>query len=187
MFNNPRWWLFHWEPFFEMDLLVTLKTSLLLQSRYFVFWPDPPPPTTAAGDRFDRSRGRSIESIDSIDSIIFRSLAKFLKNRSRRDDRFRQKIVKIRAILAIFRPFEDFGDFRFDRFDIFFDSIDTEPNDRWGPPWYWDDAKGGMTDPPSREEDPLMTPLPISDSAGEEELDEKAIRNTRDAPSVIGF
>ena len=59
---------------------------------------------------------------------------KFLKNRSRRDDRFRQKIVKIRAILAIFRPFEDFGDFRFDRFDIFFDSIDTEPNDRWGPP-----------------------------------------------------
>ena len=90
---------------------------------------------TAAGDRFDRSRGRSIESIDSIDSIIFRSLAKFLKNRSRRDDRFRQKIVKIRAILAIFRPFEDFGDFRFDRFDIFFDSIDTEPNDRWGPPW----------------------------------------------------
>ena len=89
---------------------------------------------TAAGDRFDRSRGRSIESIDSIDSIIFRSLAKFLKNRSRRDDRFRQKIVKIRAILAIFRPFEDFGDFRFDRFDIFFDSIDTEPNDRWGPP-----------------------------------------------------
>ena len=92
------------------------------------------PPTTAAGDRFDRSRGRSIESIDSIDSIIFRSLAKFLKNRSRRDDRFRQKIVKIRAILAIFRPFEDFGDFRFDRFDIFFDSIDTEPNDRWGPP-----------------------------------------------------
>ena len=92
------------------------------------------PYTTAAGDRFDRSRGRSIESIDSIDSIIFRSLAKFLKNRSRRDDRFRQKIVKIRAILAIFRPFEDFGDFRFDRFDIFFDSIDTEPNDRWGPP-----------------------------------------------------
>ena len=91
-------------------------------------------PTTAAGDRFERSRGRSIESIDSIDSIIFRSLAKFLKNRSRRDDRFRQKIVKIRAILAIFRPFEDFGDFRFDRFDIFFDSIDTEPNDRWGPP-----------------------------------------------------
>ena len=92
------------------------------------------PLCTAAGDRFDRSRGRSIESIDSIDSIIFRSLAKFLKNRSRRDDRFRQKIVKIRAILAIFRPFEDFGDFRFDRFDIFFDSIDTEPNDRWGPP-----------------------------------------------------
>ena len=37
----------------------------------------------AAGDRFDRSRGRSIESIDSIDSIIFRSFAKFLKNRSR--------------------------------------------------------------------------------------------------------
>ena len=93
-----------------------------------------PPKYTAAGDRFDRSRGRSIESIDSIDSIIFRSFAKFLKNRSRRDDRFRQKIVKIRAILAIFRPFEDFGDFRFDRFDIFFDSIDTEPNDRWGPP-----------------------------------------------------
>ena len=89
---------------------------------------------TAAGDRFDRSRGRSIESIDSIDSIIFRSLAKFLKNRSWRDDRFRQKIVKIRAILAIFRPFENFGDFRFDRFDIFFDSIDTEPNDCWGPP-----------------------------------------------------
>ena len=92
------------------------------------------PIITAAGDRFDRSRGRSIESIDSIDSIIFRSLAKFLKNRSQRDDRFRQKIVKFRAILAIFRPFEDFGDFRFDRFDIFFDSIDTEPNDRWGPP-----------------------------------------------------
>ena len=47
---------------------------------------------------------------------------------------FVKKIVKIGAILAIFRPFEDFGDFRFDRFDIFFDSIDTEPNDRWGPP-----------------------------------------------------
>ena len=94
--------------------------------------------STAAGDRFDRSRGRSIESLDSIDSIIFRSLAKFLKNRSWRDDRFHQKIVKIRAILAIFRPFEDFGDFRFDRFDIFFDSIDTEPNDRWGPPWLAD-------------------------------------------------
>ena len=100
----------------------------------FCFLPRQVSVSTAAGDRFDRSRGRSIESIDSIDSIIFRSLAKFLKNRSRRDDRFRQKIVKIRAILAIFRPFEDFGDFRFDRFDIFFDSIDTEPNDRWGPP-----------------------------------------------------
>ena len=73
-------------------------------------------------------------SIESIDSISFRSLAEVLQSRSRRDDRFRQKIVKIRAILAIFRPFEDFGDFRFDRFDIFFDSIDTEPNDRWGPP-----------------------------------------------------
>ena len=96
---------------------------------------------TAAGDRFDRSRGRSIESIDS---IIFRSLAKFLKNRSRRDDRFRQKIVKIRATLAIFRLFEDFGDFRFDRFDIFFDSIDTEPNDRWGPPCRFAGSCGGF-------------------------------------------
>ena len=92
--------------------------------------------STAAFDRFDRLVDPSIGSIDSIDSIIFRFFAKFLKIRSRRDDRFRLKIVKIRAILAIFRPFEDFGDFRFDRFDILFDSIDTELNDRWGPPCF---------------------------------------------------
>ena len=70
-------------------------------------------------------------------NVFLKTLARFFfpENRSRRCDRFRQKIVKIGATLAIFRPFEDFGDFRFDRFDIFFDSIDTEPNDRWGPPW----------------------------------------------------
>ena len=71
---------------------------------------------TVAGDRFDRSRGRSIESIDSIDSIIFWSLAKFLKNRSRRDDRSRQKSSKSEPSSRFFGRL---------KFFVNFDSIDS--------------------------------------------------------------
>ena len=55
---------------------------------------------TAAVDRSDRSRDRSIESIDSIDSIIFRSFEIFSNFRWRRCDSNGPKIIKIRAILA---------------------------------------------------------------------------------------
>ena len=55
---------------------------------------------TAAVDRSDRSRDRSIESIDSIDSIIFRSFEIFSNCSWRRCDSNGPKIIKIRAILA---------------------------------------------------------------------------------------
>ena len=63
---------------------------------------------TAASDRSDRSRDRSIESIGSIDSIIFRSFKIFGNSSWRRCGSNGPKIIKIRAILAIFWPFEDF-------------------------------------------------------------------------------
>ena len=63
---------------------------------------------TAAVDRSDRSRDRSIESIGSIDSIIFRSFKIFGNSSWRRCGSNGPKIIKIRAILAIFWPFEDF-------------------------------------------------------------------------------
>ena len=63
---------------------------------------------TAASDRYDRSRDRSIESIGSIDSIIFRSFKIFGNSSWRRCGSNGPKIMKIRAILAIFWPFEDF-------------------------------------------------------------------------------
>ena len=66
------------------------------------------PPTTAAVDRSDRSRDRSIESIGSIDSIIFRSFKIFGNSSWRRCGSNGPKIIKIRAILAIFWSFEDF-------------------------------------------------------------------------------
>ena len=111
---------------------------------------------TAAVDRSDRSRDRSIESIDSIDSIIFRSFEIFGNCSWRRCDSNGPKNVKIRAILAIFWSFEDFcrkirrpyrrrrkqgggsGGWRevrrrFDRFDNSFGSIDNCPAYLGGP------------------------------------------------------
>ena len=115
---------------------------------------------TAASDRYDRSRDRSIESIGSIDSIIFRSFKIFGNSSWRRCGSNGPKIIKIRAILAIFWPFEDFcrkirrpyrrrrkqwgGSGggrgpprsvrrRFDRFDNSFGSIDNCPAYLGGP------------------------------------------------------
>ena len=116
--------------------------------------------STAAVDRSDRSRDRSIESIGSIDSIIFRSFKIFGNSSWRRCGSNGPKIIKIRAILAIFWPFEDFcrkirrpyrrsrkqwgGSGggrgpprsvrrRFDRFDNSFGSIDNCPAYLGGP------------------------------------------------------
>ena len=91
---------------------------------------------TAASDRSDRSRDRSIESIGSIDSIIFRSFKIFGNSSWRRCGSNGPKIIKIRAILAIFWPFEDFCDFRFGRFGIPFGSVDIAFKGRGGPPWW---------------------------------------------------
>ena len=55
--------------------------------------------STAAGDRFDRSRGRSIESIDSIDSIILQIFRFFLPRRGARD----LSCVKVSALYDAWR------------------------------------------------------------------------------------
>ena len=128
------------------------------QARYKSFY-------TAASDRYDRSRDRSIESIGSIDSIIFRSFKIFGNSSWRRCGSNGPKIMKIRAILAIFWPFEFFRPKnspsvspnaetmaggprgqapprsvrrRFDRFDNSFGSIDNCPAYLGGPLWYRD-------------------------------------------------
>ena len=54
--------------------------------------------STAASDRYDRSRDRSIESISSMDSIIFRSFKIFGNSSWRRCGSNSPKIIKIRAI-----------------------------------------------------------------------------------------